>query len=44
MSIDFTAKLSLKGFVWHVCWYGKFIDTIHDYVWEGEDEDEFEER
>lgn len=39
MGLDFTAKLSLKEFSWHVCWYGKFIDAIHDYVWE-DDEDE----
>ena len=40
MGIDFTAKLSLKGFVWHVSLYGWMLDSIHDYVWEDEDADD----
>ena len=39
MGVDFSAKLSLKGFVWHVSLYGWLLDSIHDYVYEEGDED-----
>jgi hypothetical protein len=40
MGVDFSANLSLKGISWHISWYGKLVDAIHDYVWEEEDADD----
>lgn len=38
MSVDFEGNLSWTGVSWRINFYSKLIDSIHDYVWEEDDE------